>query len=421
MIEKIKKYSLFLLGFFLLLFITEVNAQFQLDTIKLTNPSFEDEPKNSVPPEHWIDCGFQGESPPDVHPINPASQGWYVTTKPQEGQSFMGMVVRDNDTWERASQPLRGTIKKGNCYRFSIYLAKSASYVSPSHITRQVTNYTTPTVLRIWGGNSNCDRQSMLGESKPVDNTTWEEYEFQFHPESDFDHLMLEAYYETPTLFPYNGNLLLDNASHIIRIPCNEREMEIMEELLAEISSDEEAGGTSQTNDIVQAEKPNPPKSNLNSGNKPPADQQKMEVEKGENKIQRSGPPVRSLGGYHKSQLEKGSLIRINRLYFEADAHEIKAESYDDLNQIAFFLLDNPEVDVEIGGHTNDLPSDEYCYQLSKKRARSVTEYLISVGVEEDRLTYKGYGKAQPIATNKTAVGRRMNQRVEIKILRIGD
>jgi outer membrane protein OmpA-like peptidoglycan-associated protein len=390
-------------------FFTPLKAQFELDTIFLTNPSFEDVPRNSVPPWGWIDCGFRGETPPDVHPIYPPSDGWRVTMMAQHGNTYMGMVVRDNDTWERVSQPINGKLQKGKCYEFSIWLARSPSYVSLSHMTRQPTNYTTPTVLRIWGGNSICDRSTLLGESKPVRNHTWEEYHFQFNPTSEYEFIMLEVYYETPVLFPYNGNLLLDNASPIVRIPCNETEMSEMEELLAENTTEEEVviapvAKPSTTTRVRQSDR--------TSGSK--------EDEEVSDQKERTGPPVRSLGGIHKSKLEKGQVIRINRLYFDADTFNIRSESYENLDQIAFFLIDNPEVSVEIGGHTNDLPSEEYCYRLSKSRARAVTEYLIKMGVDSDRLTYKGYGKTQPIATNRTSVGRRMNQRVEIKILGTG-
>ena len=388
-------------------------AQFELDTVKLTNPSFEDEPKQSLPPVGWMDCGFRGQTPPDVHPIYPPSQGWWVTMDPQDGKTYMGMVVRDNDTWERVSQRTRGTMNKGHCYEFSIWLARSRSYVSPSRLTEELTNYTTPTVLRVWGGNSACDRVQLLAESKPVDNNEWKKYQFQFKPDQDFKYIMLEAFYETPVLFPYNGNLLLDNASDISRIPCNETEYHQMEELLAEKVDEEEIATEVQrlaSTGHVRTSKPEPKPTNENASSK----KQEANVNP---PPQRTGPPVRSLGGIHRSKLQEGQLIRINRLYFDADTFNIKPESHENLDLIAYFLIDNPEFTVEIGGHTNDLPSEEYCKKLSRERARSVTQFLIARGVDPARLSYRGYGKSKPIATNKTAIGRRMNQRVEIKIL----
>ena len=78
-----------------------------------------------------------------------------------------------------------------------------------------------------------------------------------------------------------------------------------------------------------------------------------------------------------------------------------------------------PKTVIEIGGHTNTVPPDDYCNHLSTQRAKSVQEYLVSQGVPETRLKYKGYGKTDPIIAydkyNKDA--RQKNQRVEIKIL----
>ncbi|MBK8922192.1 MAG: OmpA family protein [Saprospirales bacterium] len=72
---------------------------------------------------------------------------------------------------------------------------------------------------------------------------------------------------------------------------------------------------------------------------------------------------------------------------------------------------------IEIGGHTNSTPPDEFCDRLSTARAKSAADYLIAKGVDPKRVVYKGYGKRNPVASNTTADGRRMNQRVEIKIL----
>ena len=83
------------------------------------------------------------------------------------------------------------------------------------------------------------------------------------------------------------------------------------------------------------------------------------------------------------------------------------------------FLLHNPDVIVEVGGHTNNIPSEDYCNALSTARAKAVTEYLIQKGVNPAKIQFKGYGKSKPIADNKTASGRLKNQRVELKILSI--
>jgi outer membrane protein OmpA-like peptidoglycan-associated protein len=74
---------------------------------------------------------------------------------------------------------------------------------------------------------------------------------------------------------------------------------------------------------------------------------------------------------------------------------------------------------VEIGGHTNGLCQTEFCNSLSEKRAKAVSEYLTSKGIPSGRLQYKGYGKTQPLADNSTQEGRKQNQRVELKIIKV--
>jgi outer membrane protein OmpA-like peptidoglycan-associated protein len=87
------------------------------------------------------------------------------------------------------------------------------------------------------------------------------------------------------------------------------------------------------------------------------------------------------------------------------------------LEEIYTFLKDNNKVIIEIGGHTNSLPEDEYCDRLSTSRAKNIAQHLYGKGIPESQIAYKGYGKRQPIATNQTVEGRRRNQRVEIKIV----
>ncbi|HKK78343.1 MAG TPA: hypothetical protein VJ933_01890, partial [Phaeodactylibacter sp.] len=108
------KYHNFLLFVFLLAVSATSSAQ---DTIRLQNPSFEDEPQHSLPPRGWEDRGFHGESPPDTHP----SGDFGVTQKPYHGQSYLGMVVRDNDTWECVAQEIGQPMQKDSCYQLVLH------------------------------------------------------------------------------------------------------------------------------------------------------------------------------------------------------------------------------------------------------------------------------------------------------------
>jgi outer membrane protein OmpA-like peptidoglycan-associated protein len=72
---------------------------------------------------------------------------------------------------------------------------------------------------------------------------------------------------------------------------------------------------------------------------------------------------------------------------------------------------------IELSGHTDSKGSDKYNLKLSKERAEAVFNYLVSKGIDEKRLTHKGYGAKQPIADNATDAGRAKNRRVEFKIV----
>ncbi len=114
-----------------------------------------------------------------------------------------------------------------------------------------------------------------------------------------------------------------------------------------------------------------------------------------------------------------GVIIQMNNILFEANSDVFEDTSYYELNRIVKFLKENPDVSIEVRGHTNGLCDDHYCDQLSEKRAKSVTTYFISQGISTARLTYKGFGKSIPIADNKTAEGRKKNQRVEFMITKV--
>ncbi|KXK38524.1 MAG: OmpA/MotB domain-containing protein [Bacteroidetes bacterium OLB9] len=114
-----------------------------------------------------------------------------------------------------------------------------------------------------------------------------------------------------------------------------------------------------------------------------------------------------------------GQKLRINELNFASDSSSISHENYEILNEVYDFLKANPSVVIEIGGHTNTIPPHEYCDKLSTDRAKNVAEYLYSLGIPKDRVTYKGYGKREPLTDSTSAIARQRNQRVEIKILKI--
>jgi len=117
--------------------------------------------------------------------------------------------------------------------------------------------------------------------------------------------------------------------------------------------------------------------------------------------------------------LKEGSTVRLEKLFFDADSASIKPESIPVLDELFDFLETNTNVVIEIGGHTNNIPPDAFCDRLSTARAEAVSAYINQKGIDSQRVQSKGYGKRKPKFSNKTRDGRRKNQRVEVKILRM--
>jgi len=115
--------------------------------------------------------------------------------------------------------------------------------------------------------------------------------------------------------------------------------------------------------------------------------------------------------------IKEGQKIILRNIFYATDSYELENRSIAELTKLITFLNNNPEVRIEISGHTDNVGSDEYNLNLSENRAKSVYKYLISNGIEESRLTYKGYGETEPVSTNETKQGRADNRRTEIKIL----
>jgi len=376
--------------------------------IAIANPSFEDMPHRGTPEspgiKGWYDCGqlrFRSETPPDIHPID----AWEVTMGPSEGDTYLGMVVRDNDSWESVAQRLELPVEDGKCYAFNIDLARSAYYMSGSKKTKTLQNYTEPAVLRIWGGTGVCGQQELLGESVTVANNEWRTYEFKFEPNRTVNYITLEAFYKTPSLFPYNGHLLVDNASLITEIPCDDDIIIATESTLE---------------NEKMAERPKTPATTAPT----PVAEQLVEEE-----IVEVNPEVepeiisptktQTIPGLNKDSYKQNEIIRINSIVFAMDKATINEDSQEALDEVYEFMKRNKDIVIEIGGHTSTGPGAKYCDDLSSRRAKEVAKALVKKGVSSKRLYYKGYGKRKPIVLNDShdMEARRKNQRVEIKIL----
>ncbi len=115
-------------------------------------------------------------------------------------------------------------------------------------------------------------------------------------------------------------------------------------------------------------------------------------------------------------KIQPGQSLILKGIFFDTDDFSLKPASYAELQQLAGFLLQNPEVKIEISGHTDDTGEDAHNEQLSENRAFEVYKYLFLQRISKDRMTYKGYGKRQPLCPNTTEEGKAMNRRTEIRI-----
>lgn len=110
--------------------------------------------------------------------------------------------------------------------------------------------------------------------------------------------------------------------------------------------------------------------------------------------------------------------IPLVNIKFDPDSTTLKEEFHPVMEQLYKFMAYKPGASIEIGGHTNNLPPDEYCDKISRARAKSTADYLLkNKQIPIFRVFYRGYGKREPIADNDTAEGRARNQRVELKIV----
>jgi OmpA-OmpF porin, OOP family len=100
-------------------------------------------------------------------------------------------------------------------------------------------------------------------------------------------------------------------------------------------------------------------------------------------------------------------------IHFDYAKASIRPESMGTLNMIVQVMRDNPDIKFEVGGHTDSDGSDDFNLKLSQQRADAVKTQLIKMGIADNRLTAKGYGKTQAVADNATVEGKANNRRVE--------
>lgn len=115
--------------------------------------------------------------------------------------------------------------------------------------------------------------------------------------------------------------------------------------------------------------------------------------------------------------IEKNASIVLKNIFFETNRFELTPASLVELDKLVILLLENPTIQIEIGGHTDNVGKAETNLLLSENRAKSVVDYLVAKKIEARRVSYKGFGLTKPIADNNTEAGRALNRRTEMKIV----
>ncbi len=109
---------------------------------------------------------------------------------------------------------------------------------------------------------------------------------------------------------------------------------------------------------------------------------------------------------------------KIDNARFGFDEYKVAKSSYPILDRIINIMKHNSDIKIEIAAHTDNIGSFEYNMELSRKRAQSIMDYMVSRGISQDRLKAVGYGESRPIASNQTEEGRQKNRRVEFILIK---
>ncbi|GAB3331090.1 hypothetical protein GCM10027429_09100 [Marivirga atlantica] len=112
---------------------------------------------------------------------------------------------------------------------------------------------------------------------------------------------------------------------------------------------------------------------------------------------------------------EKAEIV-LNNVFFNFDSYALLPKSKSELDRMVDVMKDNPSIDVSIIGHTDNIGTEEYNLGLSKKRAKSVVDYLVANGINVERLSFEGKGELYPEVPNTSKENRAQNRRVNFKV-----
>jgi outer membrane protein OmpA-like peptidoglycan-associated protein len=115
-----------------------------------------------------------------------------------------------------------------------------------------------------------------------------------------------------------------------------------------------------------------------------------------------------------KAALDAEGRVQLHGILFDLDKATLQPESTKQLQHVVTLLKNNPDLTIEVQGHTDDQGSNDYNLKLSQRRAETVVAYLGLFGIDTSLLVPKGYGESKPVMPNTTEEGRAKNRRVEL-------
>lgn len=170
------------------LFAAQLSAQAYLN-----NGFFEGTPQDATVPSGWHICA--PGSTPDILP-----GPWGVFLEASEGDTYIGMITREDGSYESIGQRLSRPLESGQCYELSVDLAHSPLYAG----------YRSSLKLRIWGGTTRCEQTMLLFESPEISHEDWKTYTIKFTVDTPLNYILLEAWNPAGNKV-LMGNILIDN------------------------------------------------------------------------------------------------------------------------------------------------------------------------------------------------------------------
>jgi outer membrane protein OmpA-like peptidoglycan-associated protein len=122
---------------------------------------------------------------------------------------------------------------------------------------------------------------------------------------------------------------------------------------------------------------------------------------------------------FNEEEIVIGKPIPLKAIEFQQSSYVLVQGAYLELDKLVKFLKDNPKIDIEISGHTDNVGNANKNLTLSERRVSTVKFYILGKGIESKRLQTKAYGGTVPIADNSTEAGRKLNRRVEVTFLKM--